>query len=69
MDVIISGNHGWDGLETEAVHRQPRVLRPHNLPKGIMEKGIVTLEVKGEPASVLDLGSKTAVMPAALPVY
>ena len=34
-----------------------------------MGKGLVTLEVKGEPVSVLNLGSKTAVMPDALPMY
>ena len=49
VDVITSGNHGWDGPEAEAVHRHPRVLRPHNLPAEVMGKGIVTLEVKGEP--------------------
>ena len=69
VDVITSGNHGWDGPEAEAVHRHPRVLRPHNLPAEVMGKGIVTLEVKGEPVSVLNLGSKTAVIPDALPVY
>ena len=69
VDVITSGNHGWDGPEAEAVHRHPRVLRPHNLPEGVMGKGIVTLEITGEPVSVLNLGSKTAVMPDALPLY
>lgn len=69
VDVITSGNHGWDGPEAEAVHRHPRVLRPHNLPEGVMGKGIATLEIKGEPVSVLNLGSKTAVMPNALPMY
>ena len=34
-----------------------------------MGKGIATLEIEGEPVSVLNLGSKTAVMPDALPVY
>ena len=69
VDVMTSGNHGWDGPEAEAVHRHPRVLRPHNLPEGVMGKGILTLEVKGEPVSVLNLGSKSAVMPDALPAY
>ncbi len=68
MDVITSGNHGWDGPETEIVHRHPRVLRPQTLPEGVMGKGIVSLEVGGEPASMLNPGSKSAVMPDALPV-
>jgi 2',3'-cyclic-nucleotide 2'-phosphodiesterase len=69
VDVITSGNHGWDGPEAEIVHRHPRVLRPYNLPEGTVGKGIARLEVRGAPASVLNLGSATAVMPDALPVY
>jgi len=69
VDVVTSGNHGWDGPEADAVHGHPRVLRPHNLPDGVMGKGISTLEIAGEPVSVLNLGSETAVMPRALPVY
>ena len=69
VDVVTSGNHGWDGPEAQIVHRHPRVLRPYNLPEGAMGKGIATLEIEGEPASVLNLGSSTAVMPDALPVY
>ena len=38
VDIITSGNHGWDGPEAGAVHRHPRVLRPHNVPEGVMEK-------------------------------
>ena len=69
VDIITSDNHGWDGPEAKIVHRNPRVLRPCNLPDGAMGKGIATLEVGGEPVSVLNLGSTTAVMPDALPVY
>jgi 2',3'-cyclic-nucleotide 2'-phosphodiesterase len=69
VDVITSGNHGWDGPEAEIVHRHPRVLRPHNLPDGVIGKGFVTLDVGGKRVSVLNLGSKTAVTPEALPVY
>jgi 2',3'-cyclic-nucleotide 2'-phosphodiesterase len=69
VDVITSGNHGWDGPEAEIVHRHPRVLRPHNRPDGVIGKGFVTLDVGGERVSVLNLGSKTAVTPEALPVY
>src|ERR671917_1524831 len=69
VDVVTSGNHGWDGPDAEAVHRHPRVLRPHNLPEEVMGKGVATLEIGGERTSVLNLGSPTAVMPGALPPY
>lgn len=69
VDVVTSGNHGWDGPEADAVHRHPRVLRPHNFPEGVMGKGVATLEVGGEQVSVLNLGSPTAAMPKALPPY
>jgi 2',3'-cyclic-nucleotide 2'-phosphodiesterase len=69
VDVVTSGNHGWDGPEAVAVHRHPRVLRPFNLPEDVIGKGILTLEVGGETVTVLNLGSKTAVMPNALPLY
>ncbi len=69
VDVVTSGNHGWDGPEADVVHRHPRVLRPHNFPGRVMGKGVATLEVGGERVSVLNLGSPTAVMPKALPPY
>lgn len=69
VDVVTSGNHGWDGPEAEAVHAHPRVLRPLNLPEGVIGKGILTLEVKDETVTVLNMGSRTAVMPRALPLY
>ena len=69
VDVIISGNHGWDGPEARAVHRHPKVLRPHNFPADAVGKGAVTLDVSGETACVLNLGSRSAAMPEALPVY
>jgi len=48
VDVVISGDHGWDGSEADAVHRHPRVLKPHNVPEGVAGKGVVTLEFGGE---------------------
>ena len=58
VDIITSGNHGWDGPEAKIVHRHPRVLRPYNLPEGAMGKGIAALEVQGEPVSVLKPGQQ-----------
>lgn len=69
VDVITSGNHGWDGPEARAVHRHLKVLRPHNFPADAVGKGAVTLDVSGETACVLNLGSRSAAMPEALPVY
>jgi calcineurin-like phosphoesterase len=69
VDVVTSGNHGWDGPEADAVHAHPRVLRPLNLPDDVMGKGMLTLEAGGETATVVNLGSRTAVMPRALPLY
>jgi 2',3'-cyclic-nucleotide 2'-phosphodiesterase len=69
VDVITSGNHGVDGPEAEAVHVYPRVLRPLNLPDGVPGKGVLILEAGGETATVVNLGSKTAVMPRALSLY
>ena len=69
VDVVTSGNHGWDGPEAEAVHGHPRVLRPHNVPEEAAGKGVVTLEIGEEAVSVVNLGSTTAAMPRALPPY
>jgi hypothetical protein len=69
VDVVTSGNHGWDGPDAEVVHAHPRVLRPLNLPEDVIGKGVLTLEARGEKVTVLNLGSKTAVMPKALPLY
>jgi metallophosphoesterase (TIGR00282 family) len=69
VDAITSGNHGWDGPDAEAVHAHPRVLRPLNLPRDVIGKGMLTLEARGEAATVVNLGSRTAVMPKALPLY
>jgi metallophosphoesterase (TIGR00282 family) len=69
VDVITSGNHGWDGPEADAVHAHPRVLRPLNLPDDVPGKGTVTLEVGAKAVTVVNLGSRTAAMPKALPLY
>ncbi len=68
VDVITSGNHGWDGPDAAAVHRHPRVLRPLNVPATMPGQGTATLEVGGEPVTVVNLCDAVA-LPAALPVY
>lgn len=68
VDLITSGNHGFDGAETPVVHQHPQVLRPYNLPPETVGKGVAYLEVGSEPVTVLNLVGATA-DDAALPVY
>ena len=68
VDVLTSGNHGWDGPESEAVHWPPRVLRPLNAPPGLPGKSAIVPAVGGEPVTVLNLCDAVA-MPGAAPVY
>ena len=60
VDVITSGNHTWDGDEVEQVLANPRVLRPYNFPAGIAGKGVITLSVGQELATVINLGDPSA---------
>lgn len=69
VDVITSGNHGWDGPEMQEVHRHPRVLRPYNLPESVPGKGLIHLEVHGEPVTVVNLSSVRGLIDGALPLY
>jgi calcineurin-like phosphoesterase len=68
-DVITSGNHGWDGPEAEAVHGHPRVLRPLNMPPKTIGRGLTTVEVAGEPVTIVNLASERGMIETALPVY
>lgn len=67
-DIVTSGNHAWDGPEAEEVLARPRVLRPLNVPDALPGKGFSILEVKGEPVTVVNLISASAV-PEHEPVY
>ncbi len=69
VDLITTGNHGWDGPEAATVHRHPRVLRPLNVPDTRPGKGIASLEVAGETVSVVNLASERGMLPDAEPVY
>lgn len=68
-DVITSGNHAWDTspAEIEAVHGLPRVLRPVNMPPGCAGTGLVTVEVGGEPVTVVNLATPDAIAEALPP--
>lgn len=69
VDVITSGNHGWDGPDAPAVHRYPRVLRPLNVPSTRPGRGVASLEVAGEMVTVVNLASERGMLPDAEPVY
>ena len=68
-DVITSGNHAWDTspAETAAVHALPRVLRPVNMPPEWAGTGAVTVEVSGEPVTVVNLATPDAIAEALPP--
>ena len=68
VDVVTSGNHGWDGPEADAVHRHPRVLRPLNVAEGALGTGVATVQAAGEPLTVVNLADAVAVEDA-LPAY
>lgn len=69
VDVITSGNHGWDGPEAVAAHAHPRVLRPANVSAGLPGKGGLTLDVGGEAVTVLNLASERGIIDDTTPVY
>ena len=60
VDVITSGNHGWDGAHAEEVHDQSRVLRPLNVPEDLPGSGFVTIQVEGSPVSIVNLADAVA---------
>ena len=66
VDVITSGNHAWDTspAETAVVHAHPRVVRPVNMPAGVPGRGFVTVDVKGEPVTVVNLATPDAIAEA-----
>ncbi|MBN2658405.1 MAG: TIGR00282 family metallophosphoesterase [Spirochaetales bacterium] len=57
VDVITSGNHIWQKREIYQVMEREgaMVLRPANYPPGVPGRGAVTLNVKGESVTVLNL--------------
>lgn len=69
VDVITSGNHAWDTDECDTlkIHAHPHVLRPVNMPNGVPGKGSVTIEVAGEPVTIVNLATQDAVATALPP--
>jgi calcineurin-like phosphoesterase len=68
VDVITSGNHSWDGPDADRVLAHERVLRPMNVPADWAGKGFLTLEVNGEPVTVVNL-TDTSAIPEATPIF
>ena len=54
-DVITGGNHTWDRPDAATVLAHPRVLRPANVPADRPGHGSVTVEIGGEPVTVVNL--------------
>lgn len=69
VDVITSGNHAWDTnpADTAAVHAHPLVVRPVNMPAGTPGRGYVTIDVRGEPVTVVNLATLDAIADALPP--
>lgn len=68
VDLITSGNHAWDSPESELALAHPRVLRPLNVPSSRPGRGALTLELAGEPFTLLNLADAAA-LPEATPAY
>lgn len=55
-DVITSGNHVWDKREIyPSLDAEPRLLRPHNYPRGNPGSGVWTGNAAGVSCAVLNL--------------
>jgi metallophosphoesterase (TIGR00282 family) len=67
-DVITGGNHTWDRTDATMVLTNPRVLRPANVPAVWPGHGSVTLDVAGEPVTVVNLAHTDAIS-AATPLW
>ena len=69
IDVFTSGNHIWDKRPIiPYMAGQPRLLRPHNYPKGVPGTGIYIGETKkGERVGVLNLQGRTFMSPIDCP--
>jgi metallophosphoesterase (TIGR00282 family) len=60
VDVVTGGNHSWEGEDAPATLAHPRVLRPANVRAGLPGRGLVTIDVGGEPLTVLNIADVRA---------
>lgn len=63
-DVITGGNHTWDRPDAATVLAHPRVLRPANVPVDLPGRGSVTVDIGGEPVTVVNLAMTDAIATA-----
>lgn len=68
IDVITSGNHGFDAPDAAEVMARERVLRPDNLPHTFPGRGRLRVSVGDQPVEVVNLGTASAGMPSAVPL-
>ena len=63
-DVVTGGNHSWDSPDAVAALNRPWVLRPLNFAPGVPGIGILTVQVGGDPVTVVNLGDQCAMRSA-----
>lgn len=61
VDVVTSGNHAWDTPVTSAALSLDRVIRPHNVGADKPGIGYLTIDVDGEPLTVLSMADTVAI--------
>lgn len=56
IDVLSNGNHAWDKKEAlDYIQREPRLLRPHNYPRGTPGSGWYLAQAGGERVGILNV--------------
>jgi metallophosphoesterase (TIGR00282 family) len=60
IDAVTGGNHSWDGPSANAVHCDPRVLRPLNYSSQAPGRGAAVIRNNGSALGVVNLASRTA---------
>ena len=61
VDVVTSGNHGWDSPDAAEVYALGGVIRPLNVGSEKPGKGFYTLDVHGEALTVLNMADTVAI--------
>ena len=61
VQLVTGGNHSWDGLEVEAVHNDPRVLRPLNVGPNWPGRGASIVTSNDFKLGVINLAGRSAI--------
>lgn len=60
VDALTLGDHAWDQKELATqIEREPRLLRPLNLPPGCPGRGVATYSTPAGPVTVISLLGRT----------